>query len=203
MDNRSKLLTDKIEPTLLRDRFKKSSKWFSLIKELLKTLNTFDKVEVSISFASLQYRKLTQLGKSKQTHKSNSIHNGNLRHCIYCDAKSHGPHTRNSCFFQVYKDPRNLISYHEPRHSSKRYPLHTEDPAYPQAINTDNFILKLNISDRFYIDHGTEFFIHVQSDMRYMVHYFMFTTAKEYLDLGVKGYPLYRICDHVVAFNKI
>lgn len=72
---------------------------------------------------------------------------------------------------------------------SKKYALHTEDPAYPQAINCDNFFSKLNISDRIDIDHGIEFYIHVQPDMRYMVQYLMFTTAKEYPDLDIKGFP--------------
>lgn len=72
---------------------------------------------------------------------------------------------------------------------SKKYELHTDSLQTPGLLETDTFFTKLDLSSRIELDHGEEFFIHVQPDLRYAVQYFMFTTAKEYPDLNIKGFP--------------
>lgn len=80
---------------------------------------------------------------------------------------------------------------------AKKYELHTDSPQSPGLLGNDTFFTKLDLSSRIELDHGDEFFIHVQpchsrtlfTYLRYVTHYFMFTTSKEYPDLNIKGFP--------------
>lgn len=72
---------------------------------------------------------------------------------------------------------------------AKKYNTATENLPAPDTKETNLFFAKLNIPDRIETDYGSKFFIDIQPDTRYMTHYFMFTTAKEYPDLNVKGFP--------------
>lgn len=72
---------------------------------------------------------------------------------------------------------------------AKKYNTAIENPPVPDTKERNQFFPKLNIPDRIETDYGSELYIDVQHDTRFMTHYFMFTTAKEYPDLDVKSFP--------------
>lgn len=79
-------------------------------------------------------------------------------------------------------------------HSSSRF-TKLQEIEFPIT----NHVILTEISKKYAL-HGTEFYVHVQPDMRFMVHYLMFTTSKEYPDLDIKGFP-YTSLPTIVAYK--